>query len=80
MSRYNENVMGGLSRYLVEVGMRIGRKEDEDRNDLWDVVAKAITEDIAEWLRQWSQGPVGFDTTADIYNVVRERLRKGIEI
>lgn len=61
--------------------MRIRRKEDEDSERLDVLLSQAITEDIAKWLEGfWLGHPVGFETKADIYNVVLKRFEKGIEI
>lgn len=61
--------------------IRICRKEDEDAVDLDEYMAEAITEDLAKWLEGfWLGHPVGFETKADIYNVVLGRLQKVIKI
>jgi len=60
--------------------MKIRRKDREDMEDTHTLLSQAITEDIAKWLSQWQQSPVGFETKADIYHVVRERFKNGIEI
>ena len=47
-------------------------------------LADAITEDIAEWLRDRlgydKTYKIGFETKADIYNVVSKRLKHGIDL
>ena len=61
--------------------MRIRRKDEEASEDLVELLSQAITEDIAKWHKQWDGGyELSFEAKADIYNVVLERFRKGIEI
>ena len=52
--------------------------KDEKTHEL---LAQAMTEDLAVWLGQWlgDSGAVGRETKADIYNVLIERFRDGVE-
>ena len=62
--------------------MRIRRTDTEDATTTEELLAKAMTDDLAAWLRQWlgQTVEIGFNTKADIYHVLMERLRNGVEI
>lgn len=64
--------------------MRIKRTDSEDSADTDELIAQAMTEDIAKWLQDWLgrpvDSPVGLNEKGCIYNVIRERQKKGVEI
>jgi len=62
--------------------MRIRRKDSEDATTTEELLAHAITEDLAEWLRDWvgQSEPIGLDTKAAIFRTVMDRLDDGVEI
>lgn len=64
--------------------MRIRKKENEDVDDTDELLAQAITEDIAKWLQDFLgnpvDSPINLGTKGDIYYVVLERFRQGVEI
>lgn len=71
----------GLLNFYGGKVMKIRRKEDEDLRELNWLLSEAITEDISTWYRQWQGGDeLGFAAKSDIYNIVIERLKKGVEI
>ena len=47
-----------------------------------DLIATALTEDLVKWLVAWlgESEPVGLDTKADIFLVIMERLKKGVDV
>ena len=60
-----------------------GTPEDVRQDNIVnELLATAMTEDLAEWLRGWlgESDPVGFNTKSDIYLVVMERLTQGVEV
>lgn len=62
--------------------MKIRRTDREDMEDTNELLAKALTEDLAIWLADWlgAQPPVSFEAKSSIYYVIMERFKKGIEI
>ncbi len=61
--------------------MKIRRKDSEDTEELEELLAHALTEDIAKWLEGfWLDYPVPLQTKTDIYNVVLKTFKKGVEI
>jgi len=63
-------------RRLAEVAGMIKINESDSEKYL----IHAITEDIAEWYKQWNGCGLGFDAKSDIYNVILNRFKKRIEI
>jgi len=46
-----------------------------------EIVAQAITEDIAEWWeKEISRKPVTLARKADIYRIVLKRLEEGVDV
>jgi hypothetical protein len=61
--------------------MRIRRKGDEGFEKLDELLSHAITEDIVKWYKQWNGGrELGFEAKSDIYNVILQRFKNGVEI
>jgi len=54
----------------------------EEEHEAEKLLAYAITEDIAEWLKKWlgENDAVGHETKTDIFIVIMERLLKGMEV
>lgn len=61
--------------------MRVRRKNCEDGHDLEELLSEAITEDLAKWYKQWmGDHELGFESKSDIYNVVLQRFKRGVEV
>lgn len=51
------------------------------KSTLIDLLAGALTDDIANWFKDWSGGDkLGLDSKTDIYAVVSKRLENGVEV
>lgn len=60
--------------------MKIRRKDSEDYDSLWDLLAEAITEDLAIVLYNTHSIEPSFNFKANMYEVIRKRFTEGVEI
>lgn len=58
------------------------RQAAQEIADQVGILAEAVTEDIADWLKGWlGDGKlVGLQTKAAIFIVVHKRLKEGVEV
>lgn len=51
------------------------------KSALNELLCVAITDDISAWYKDWSGGEtLGFEALSDIYHVVSERFKNGVDV
>ena len=69
-------------RGRAEYEMKIRRTDCEDTTTTEELLAAAITEDVAEVVRDWfgQSDPLSLGLKGDIHHAILDRFKNGVEI